>query len=178
MNLKDKKGSVIDIIIFIVVAFVAIMFIAVWIYGFDLVSDTLTGFDDPNVLVNVSDAADRTFAQVNAAQQTWGPILAYAIIFGMILTILVSNFLVKAHPVFFVVYFLVVIGAIVVSVEVSNAYEDLLLQDPLDIALQPFGAGTFIMLNLPVWVTVIGLMGALFLFIGVIRDRGMGGAIS
>jgi len=43
--------------------------------------------------------------------------------------------------------------------------------------LSDFTAASFIMLNLPVWVVIIGLFGAIFLFAGIIRDAQAGGSV-
>jgi hypothetical protein len=37
--------------------------------------------------------------------------------------------------------------------------------------------GNFIMQYLPYWSAVIGILGAVFLFIGSLRDRELGGGI-
>lgn len=174
MNKKNKKGSPIDIIFFMITAFVVVLFFGLWIYGFDRMTDTLLNVDSSGANVNITDAVERTFVQVNSAQQTWIPVLAYAIIFASGLSILISSFLVKAHPVFFLVYLLVIIGAVIGSVHLANAYETQLNNPLYGSTLQSMTGGSFIVLHLPVWVAVIGFLGAILLFIGFILDRGGG----
>jgi hypothetical protein len=104
-------------------------------------------------------------------------IVGFCMIFGMVLTIIISNFLVKAHPVFFVGYVFVGILAVVLSIIISNAYSDMLNDATLGQELMKAKIGTFIMLYLPIWVTIITFLGAILLFAGIMRDEGAGGGI-
>ena len=179
MNKKarmNKKASMFDVIIWIVVSFVIIMFFGIWIYGFNLLTNTLVAVPS-TASVNISEAAQNSFSQINSAQTTGLHILAYVLMFGMALSILVANFLVKSHPAFFILYILITIVAIMVAVPISNEYETLMSDAVLGATLQGFKGGSFIMLHLPIWVTVIGLFGAIFLFAGISRDQGLGGGV-
>ena len=172
----NKKGGVLDIIVWVIVGFIILMFLAVYMYGHNQLTEKLISLNIPVGETNVSTIATNTFGQVNSGINTfrW---LSFAIIFALALSILISNYLVKAHPIFFVVYFLIVIVAIIFSVFVSNAYEDLMVNELLGDTLQSYAGSSFIMLNLPLWVTIIGIFGAIVLFVGTIRDRGTGGGI-
>lgn len=173
----NKKGSVIDMIVFVIITFVIVMFLGIWLYGFDLITTSLISIDAPigNGSVTVGSAAEDTFGQVNTGKQRVLPIVGFALIFGMMLTIFISNFLVKVHPVFFFVYLGILVLAIVLSVFVSNAYETFLTGEVFSSTLQGMSAMTFILLNLPLWTTVIGFIGMAILFAGILRDRELGG---
>ena len=173
----NKKGSVIDIIIWIVVAFATIAFFGMWIYGFNQMTNILINIPDGATALNVSGAALDTFGQLNTAQTTGLHTLAFIMIFSTGLTILVSNFVVKSHPAFLIVYIMVIIGAIIASVYISNQYESLMVDSVVGSTFQAFTAANFIMLYLPVWTTVLGFFGAIFMFMGIYRDREMGGGI-
>ena len=67
------------------------------------------------------------------------------------------------------------IVGVMLAVPVSNAYEELLVGQSFSPTLSEFTASNFVLLNLPVWVTVVGIMGVIFLTIGIIRDRELGG---
>ena len=71
----------------------------------------------------------------------------------------------------FVVYIMVNIVAVVFAVIMSNTYETLLTNSVLGETLMGFKAGTFVMLNLPFITTVVGFLGAIFLVIGISRQR-------
>ena len=104
--------------------------------------------------------------------------MAAAIIFGSIIAIMVSNFLVKAHPVFLVPYIFFVVISVVFSAYISNTYEDLLNTGTLAQTLQGFSFANFFFINLPIWMTIIGVMGGIMLFIGISVDRELGGSIT
>lgn len=176
----NKKGDILSIIVWIIIVFVAVLFFATWIYGHDLLTQRLRAQEiSTNPLLSQADydnATERTFGTINAAlpQLRW---VALAMIFAMVIAIFVSGFLVKAHPVFIVPYILIVLLAIVFSVYISNAYEEILAGDLLGGTLQTFSATNFFMLNLPIFVTIVGVGGGIFLFIGAIVDRGQGGSL-
>lgn len=77
---------------------------------------------------------------------------------------------------FFVVYLFIVILSVVFAVIISNVYENLVVSSPMGSTLKSYTASTFIMLNLPVWVTIIGFIGAILLFASILRDREQGGS--
>lgn len=173
-----NRRGLFDIFIWLVVMFITFIFFAGFMYGFNILTGSVVNTVLPaGSTVNVSEAGQQTFGQANEglASLKW---LALVIAISMIISIMVSNFLIKAHPVFFIVYILIVIVAVVLSVSLSNAYESILTSNNVLVAtLQSFTAMNFIMLHLPVWTTIVGIMGAIFLFIGVIVDREQGGSI-
>ena len=170
-----KKGNLADILIWLVVCFVVVTFFGLWMYGHNIVTQTLTGIVG-NSNVNISEPAMQTFGAINNSMPMLQT-LSFGIMVAMAISILISNFLVRAHPVFFVVYFLISAVAVVFSVYLSNAYETLLSGSAFSDTLVEFSASNIIMANLPVWTTIICLGGAIFLFIGMIRDDGLGGGV-
>jgi len=72
--------------------------------------------------------------------------------------------LVNTKPIFFIPYLFIVIIAVVVSVPMSNAYETLMLNPSLTSTFATFQGSNWIMLNLPMWITIIGLTGAIIMF--------------
>lgn len=174
----NKRGGMFDVIVLLVVIFVMFLFFAGWVYGFGLLSGELTTLTSkPGELSNASSAARDTFGQINTALPAlkW---IALVIVIAMVMSIMLSNFLIKAHPAFLIVYILITIVGIVLAAYISNAYESILTaSNPLTPTLQDFVAMNFIMLNLPVWAAIIGFIGAIFLFIGVVVDREQGGGV-
>jgi len=167
---KDKKGSVVDIIIWIVAAFVIIITLAIFVYLFNTIDTHLSDLGQIGS-VNMTNITAQTFGVVNDSLAPNMHTIALIILVVSALSILIHNFLVKAHPVFFVTYFMMAIGAIIVSAYVSNEYSSLLGNEVLGSTLQGFTGANFIMAWLPYWAAIIGIFGAIFLFIGIIRDR-------
>jgi len=174
-----RKASILDLAIFLILAFIIVIFFGIWIYGFNQITDTLGGMDQPLGMINttIAEVSEDTFGRVNTAQTTGVHILAFVMIFSMALSILLSNFLVKVHPAFFILYIFITISVIMASVYISNYYEELLQNPVLGSTFLAFRGATFIMLNLPIWIAVIGMIGAVFLFAGILRDAGLGGEI-
>lgn len=171
----NKKGSVIDIILVVALAMVIILFFAFWNYGFGKITGQMQNI--PSGKYNISGAVNDTFAKINQAQGTGLKMLSWLMIAMMFITIILSNFLVKAHPAWIIGYIFIVIVAVVLAVPISNAYEEIMGTTLGAEALSGFSASTYIMLYLPVWVTVIGLIGCLVLFAGILVDRGSGGGL-
>ena len=176
-QIKSKKASLIDLIVWIIISFVTILFLAIWVYGFDIMTQSLTGIESSPGKVNISKHAQATFGQVNNAMSGLG-VLAFVIVFMMAFSLFISNFLVKAHPVFFIVHIFMVVISFIFAVEISNAYEGLMGNAAIGSTLSTtFKGSSFIMLHLPTWVIVVGIVGAIFLFVGIIRDRELGGSV-
>jgi len=172
----NKKGSIMDIIIWIIIAFILILLLGVWMYGHNLITITLMEAGIENDLINITSATEDTFGQVNDAMQVFH-FLAFGVIFAMAISIFISNYLIKANPVFFIIYLFIAVVAVIFSALISNAYEGLMVDPTIGSTLSGFGGASFIMLNLPLWTAVIGIVGAIFLFIGVTRDREMEGSV-
>lgn len=174
--MKYKKGSLVDPFIWMVASFIIIVLAAVFLYAFGQLTDALIGIDTGVASANVSEAAQNTFGFIDASLQQlrWW---TFAIMLALGLSIFLSNFLVKVHPVFFVFYIMIVFIAIIVSIFISDAYESLLRTGVLADTLLSFRGTTWIFLNLPIWMTVIGIGGGIFQFIGIIRDSGQGGGL-
>jgi len=178
MRKMNRKGSAFsDLFLLIAILMVAVFLFAGMVFGVRQVNTALSDIDLVILGSNVTIASDQTFAQIDTAMggMKW---VAVAIFFGMMVAIFVSNFLVKAHSVFFVVYILLTVIAVVFSTFVSNSYETMLSSGVLAETLQSFSPTNFIILNLPTVITLIGFIGALFLFIGVTVDRQQGGGLS
>lgn len=173
----NKRGSLIDGILWMVMAFIIVMFFGMWLYGINLVDSSLADIDTPiGANTTVSEISADTFGQM-AAGLTQLRLLSFVLIIGMILTIFISNFLVKAHPVFFIPHVFINILGIILAVIISNTYETFLTDANIGTTLQSFSASNFILLNLPYFAAIVGFLGAIFLFAGIIRDSGAGGSV-
>lgn len=173
---NNKKGSLMDLFVWLIISFVIVIFFVLWVYMFNLLTVEVTAIKSTESL-NISDAAAKSFGRINAPQTSGLHLLAFVMIFGMGLSILITNFMVKAHPAFFIVYIFITIVAIILAVIISNQYETLMSNAILGDTIKGFKGASFIMLQLPLWTTIIGIFGAVFLFAGILRDRGLGGSV-
>ncbi len=172
----NKKGAITDLILWLIISFVVVIFLGVWTFGFNILSTELGNAQSGSDLVNISEAAAATFGQVNSAMPGLR-IVAFVIIFALAISIFISNALIKANPVFFIVYVLITVVSVIFAAILSNAYEELLMNDVFGATLLEFTASNHILLNFPLYTTIIGLFGAVFLFAGVLRDSEGGGGV-
>ncbi len=123
--------------------------------------------------VNVTDVINDTIGKLPTAYSSlrW---ITVMLIIGMAIAILVASFLVQERPVIFVLYLIVLIVAIVVSVPLSNAFETVYNTPFLASSFEGFWGATFIFLNLPYWVTAIGFLSAILMFVSMARASGRG----
>jgi len=165
---KNKRGGFSDLFIFMIFAFVIILISVVWVYMGGLVEERLqetvgqmdlhdtVGNNASQVITNTMGAVNNSFGAL--------PWITVFLIGGMVLSIFIGSYLVTTKPIFFIPYIFVVIIAIVVSVPMSNAYETILNEQTLASTFTAFSGASWIMLNLPIWITIIGISGGIIMF--------------
>jgi len=166
--LVNKKGAFSDLFIFMVFAFVIVFISVIWIYMGGLAQDQMQeslGKMDLHDTVgnNASQVIDNTIGDFNTSISALRWITVF-LIAGMILSIFIGSYLVTTKPIFFIPYLFIIIIAIVVSVPMSNAYETLMTTEALSGTFTSFQGANWIMLNLPIWITIIGVTGAIIMF--------------
>ena len=170
MEKMNKNGFILDIIVWIIIAFVTVIFFGAWIYAHDVLTDTLVAIPTSNGL-NISDAVTDIIVPVNNALPSGLNIVAFVILFMLGLAIPITNYFVKSNPLYFIVYIFIIVVAVILSAYVSNAYETLAGTSPIGTSIGGLSAAGFILLWLPLWTTIIGFLGAIFLFINIVRER-------
>ena len=169
----NRRGSLFDIIAWVVIAFVVIFFLGIWLYGHQLLTDSMTSLPDvylqsSNTTINMSQIGADTFGKINSAEQTWLPIIGFIIIVCEALVILISNYFIKEHPIMFIPYVFVTAIAIVVSAILSNIYQGFLTGYNFSLYLQHMTMANYVMIYLPYWTGVIGAFGAILLMAQII----------
>jgi len=175
----NKSGNVfLTIFIFIIVAFFVTLIGVMFVYMGNEVSDKLhEQLDNRSVAdsaVNYSETIDDTMGEVNIAYGTlyW---IAIFLMVGMVIAIFIGAYMVTYKPVFFVPYIFMVIIAIIVSVGISNGYSILQADATMAETFTGFAGANFILLKLPIWISVIGIVGGVIM---VLRLRQAGGDYS
>lgn len=169
----NKRGGFTDLFLFMIVALVIVLVSGVFIFLGGEVSNQLHDtMDDMDIggEKNGSELIDENFGAVNSAYGGlyWISIL---LIVGMIISTFIGSYLVTTKPVFFIPFIFVLIIAIVVSVGISNAYETIIADPILADTFAGFVGANFILANLPVWITVIGVAGAIIMFVRMGREQ-------
>jgi hypothetical protein len=132
----------------------------------DNVSRTCTG----STYVNMTQASDLTFGQVNSAIQALR-MVAVVYILGLAVIIIVTFALMRMSRIWFFAYILISMLAIIFAPTISNAYLSLLQTGIMDNTLASFTTANWILLNLPIIVLIISILGGVLLFIGFLRQE-------
>jgi flagellar biosynthesis protein FliQ len=169
----NKRGAFTDLFIFLAFAFVIIVFMGTMTFIGKTTYDKF--MEQAPVLQaqmgesgNATEIIENTLGQVN---YSYGALkwISVMLIFGLALSIFLTSFLVKTNPVFFVPYVLIVIIAVIVAVPLSNTYEGLYNDATLGLTFQGFFGASWIFMNLPIWIAVIGILAGILMFINVSR---------
>ena len=174
---KKSIGFLVDLFGFIVGSFIICVFIGVMLYIRPQVTDAFEESTDKNDEVGFNNQTIIVQATLNAGLEsysifTWATVI---VIGGMILSIIVSSFLVTQHPVIIVPYLFLFIIAVVLSSPISNSYEQIMNDEDMKPAFDSIASANYIMLNLPLWTTVLGFLGLIIISIRwVTRDQGAG----
>jgi hypothetical protein len=163
---KGKQGGMTDLFLFMVFAIAIVFICGIFIYMSGITKTKLHETMDGMTFghANTSQVIDDTFGDVNTAFQSLYWISIFLII-GMIISIFIGSYLVTTKPVFFIPYILIVIIAVIVSVGVSNSYEQVIANPTLQPTFAGFVGANFIMLKLPLWISVIGIVGGIIMFV-------------
>ena len=168
--MKNKKAGVMDIIIWVVSAFLITVILGFWIFVFSELTGVMTSIPTQAGAINISDIAHDIIIPVNNAMANFEWI-SFAMIVAMGIAIFIFNYFTHRNPAFFWLYILMVVMAVIISVPLSNTYENLLQDTLIGTTLTGLKASSFVILYLPLWTSVIGIIGAIFLFINIQRDR-------
>lgn len=171
----NKKGGMFDIILAIVLSFVLVIFCVIFFYVQNVTSTKLQELaptiqksftNDTNVSLIISDTIGGTTAAYNTL-----PWITVMLIFGFFFSILVSSFLVKTHPVFFVGYIFISVISIILSAYISNSYMSLYSTAVLTNTWMNFTGANFIFAYLPIWVTVIAFLAGILMYGNLVLDN-------
>ncbi len=178
--MKNKRG-VMGIIIFFVVLFsiliigwIASLSIAVIDFGSDTITPIMTSL--PEEPVNFSKYSVFTFGQLNRVVQAlpWLVGVGYVLAIGMSVAFALS-FKVSPNPVFIGLYVSFILLLIFFSIILSNAYEDLFVQDnEISERLQEQLILSYMIIYAPHILTLIAFITGIFLFTGREGSGGFG----
>lgn len=174
MKLKNKRGNYGSVFMFLVMAFLIVVFFGLMYWGFGQMNNVLTSvhftMGNGEGYNNFSNVVSSTWGHVYSA---YGQLktLSYVLIIGMILTILISSWIVKSPPIFLVVYLITSIGSIILAVYLSNSYQTLLLNTTFGATLQSFKGASYLLLELPYVAAVVSVLSGLISLIGLNKNK-------
>jgi len=166
-----KKAGFMDIFLFIIIAFIVVVVLVLFKFASSTINTEMLA-QAANMqaqfsnTTNVTAIIENTIGKVDEAFNHFKWITIF-FIFGFALSILISAFLVRTHPAYFIAYAMMVVIAIIISVYLSNSYETLSQTPVLASTFFSFTGANYIMLYLPLWVTVIGLLAGILMYISL-----------
>lgn len=167
MNKNKKKGFAIELLALSVILIVSVLFFAGWIYGTNLIEKTLTS-GDLDIITSSASGTSFTLNVTNATESTLSYVvqgydqlrlISYIMFIGFLIACLVTGYFMGNHPILIIPYILIALFIIIMSVQVSNAYEDLLTNSVLGTTLQSFSVSNIFLVNLPTIITVVAFLG-------------------
>lgn len=168
--IQNKKGSYGDVFVFMVMAFVITIFFGLMFYGFTAIDNAFAGIQFDIGSSNFTAILDSTWGEVFDAYDNLRT-LSYVLIFGMILTMLVSAWAVRRPPIFLVIWIITSLVAIIGGVFISNAYQLLLANPDFGSTLESFAGASYMILYLPYLAAIISLFSGLIGLIGLNRSK-------
>lgn len=164
----DKKAQLGYLFTFMVAGIVIAGIFAGWMYFFNNITQVLLSVPSTD-FVNMSYAAQSVLVPVNNAMNGLNAI-SVAIMMGLIIGIFIEAYYIRKAPILFGVHFLIWIMAVFASRYVANQYEILMGNDLLGTYITSNSGLSFLTLNLPYIITVIGAFGLIIMFIRINKD--------
>jgi len=160
---KNKKGMLQELLIIIVVPIIMIFFFALWGYGMNQVSSVIVAIPSDSTQ-NISDAGTQIFAPVARGMDVL-PTVAVMILLGYIIALFITGYLTSKHPIWYIVYFVIIILFTIFSIYVSNAFEKIMGDASLAVIVENYGAISYFILNLPWIIATLGFFGIVVMLI-------------
>jgi hypothetical protein len=174
-NNKAQMTGVFNIFTFMISSFIVVVFFAGLIYSMHIIANVMHDAGVTNDVnsgqpgyTNMTQAADQIFGQQAESIKALR-MVSIVYILGLAAILIITNIFIKKHPIFFFAYILISVLAVIFAAPISNAYLNLINSGIYDGGLNYFGASNFILLNLPVIVLVISIIGTLLSLLNLIR---------
>lgn len=173
--IKNKKGVYNEVMI-VIVLFIAFMSIIglLWVYG--AIAPLVVGegqflTEQLSTSINTnspnSELANASTVPLETADTFLGlvEVISYLCILGGFLGFIAVCFYVRTYRWLSMVWIILVIGAVIVSMILSNAYQDI-YNSSTDLAsfYQEWGTNDFLLTYLPLIVGILGVVGGIILF--------------
>lgn len=155
----NKKGSLPDVFYISVIGLVMALLFIIALYIIGQFNTNIA----PVLNAQASGSGDPITHIQNFAQGSFNTI--YLIIFvGLIIAIVITAFLTDIHPIFFPLFVLFSIGAVILSAILSNVYESISSVSQFTTAVSSIPSMNYIMLKLPYFLSGILLIVLVVLF--------------
>jgi len=176
---KNKKGAITDLFIWLIISFVIIIVLGSFLFMGNTINEKMQE-KIPQLQASLGEnhnATEIVEDSIGAIPRSFEAFkwIAVMLMVGMLLSLVLSGFLVKIHPAFFIANLFLIVICIIISIPLSNTYETLYNDATLGATFQGFFGASSIWLNLPIWVIVAGFLSLIVMFISMSRGDSIGG---
>lgn len=173
--MKLKKGlTFLDLFLLIASITTIVLFFGTILFGFNLVNDQMQTIGNISINGNQVNVTQISNDSLGVVVEGLGQLrlIGFFMFFAYVVSILLSAYIESKNPGFgFFLHLCITAIAAIVSIEVSNAYEGILIGNVIGPTLQTMTGLTFVMLNLPAVIIVVGFIGMILLYAGIPKDR-------
>ncbi len=155
---KDKRGSIIDTFFLIVTLFGLAIFLVIIGYTVPKISDQLK-----NTELNQSSASLTALNEMDNTIAKFDGIFLFIFI-GLIMSILISAFLIDSHPIFIPIFIFLLGFAVVVSAILSNVYNTISTDSTLSSVATTLPYTNTILNNFVLIIIGVGVLSMIVIF--------------
>jgi hypothetical protein len=173
----SKKGAVSDVIVYMVITFTFIVFIGLWLYSTNLFTNTLG--NNLNSFVNPAIGLDNATV-TGIFNNTIGSLptsylvvrwISFMIIVFEAISLILGGLFVRIWKGFFPIYIILAVICVIISVPLSNAYEDIYYNPTFGPTFATLIGPSWILLHFPIWITIVSLFAGIIMFISLPKQN-------
>lgn len=157
--MNNKRGSVRDVVLIMFI----LLGLGVAVFGVHFMFNTTVNQMLGITAINSSDATVTALQSSQTISNRFDYII-FGTFIGLILALMISSWFIGGHPIFMGIYFLVVIITVSISPVVSNMWDDIAQASIWGGNVANFPLTNHILSYLPIYMSVIGLLGLLIMF--------------
>ena len=114
--------------------------------------------------VNESSAAVSVFNSVSSMVDRLDYVVM-GLFIGLTLALIISGWFIGGYPIFMFIYFIVVVVSVLLSAGLSNVWETVSQSAQFGLTISSFPITNNLLLNLPLYVAVVGFIGITVMFV-------------
>ena len=156
----NKKASIQDLMLtMVIIFFAAILFFTTTHMYIKFVDKAVN-----TTAINSSQAAVDSFNKTKDLTSRLDYVI-FALLMGMTLGIVITAWLVKAHPIFTFIWFIAMVVLVALSAIFSFVWEKISTKPIFgNLVTETFPITDFILTNFPVYITIVGFVGMMVMF--------------
>jgi hypothetical protein len=169
--MKNKKGlATIYLIFLLVFAFIFIIGFGLLVFGMNSINNEISTGDVMAGQVNFTNASQLTFGKATTGLNNVANWLGVGILFAMFIGMMINAYMNRENnpKVFFIVDFIILFVAFILSLYISNLYAEIVGIDELSSTFSTYlpAAATF-MLKLPLITIIAGILMMILSYSGI-----------